>query len=81
LEAAKAFFRSRKAVTDITPARATTDGHDSYPRAIRIELDEAVKHRTNQYLNNRIEQDHRGIKGRYGPMRGGVGALGAQRVR
>jgi hypothetical protein len=21
-------------------------------------------------LNNRIEQDHRGIKGRYGPMRG-----------
>src|SRR5277367_3817698 len=29
-----------------------------------------IKHRTNQYLNNRIEQDHRGIKGRYGPMRG-----------
>jgi putative transposase len=29
-----------------------------------------VKHRTNQYLNNRIEQDHRGVKGRYGPMRG-----------
>jgi len=24
----------------------------------------------NQYLNNRIEQDHRGIKGRYQPMRG-----------
>jgi putative transposase len=43
---------------------------DSYPRAIRTELDEGVKHRTNQYLNNRIEQDHRGIKGRYGPMRG-----------
>jgi putative transposase len=39
-------------------------------RAIRTELDEGVKHRTNQYLNNRIEQDHRGIKGRYGPMHG-----------
>jgi transposase-like protein len=70
MEAAKAFFRSAKAVTGVTPARVTTDGHDSYPRAIRTELDEGVKHRTNQYLNNRIEQDHRGIKGRYGPMRG-----------
>ena len=70
MEAAKAFFRSAKAVTGVTPARVTTDGHDSYTRAIRTELDEGVKHRTNQYLNNRIEQDHRGIKGRYGPMRG-----------
>jgi putative transposase len=57
-------------VTGVTPARVTTDGNDSYPRSIRTELDEGVKHRTNQYLNNRIEQDHRGIKGRYGPMRG-----------
>jgi putative transposase len=70
MEAAKAFFRSAKAVTGVTPARVTTDGHDSYPRAIRTELNESVKHRTNQYLNNRIEQDHRGIKGRYRPMRG-----------
>jgi transposase-like protein len=23
-----------------------------------------------EYLNNRIERDHRGIKGQYGPMRG-----------
>jgi putative transposase len=68
--AAKAFFRSAKAVTGVIPAWVTTDGHDSYPLAIRAELDEDVKHRTNQYLNNRIEQDHRGIKGRYGPMRG-----------
>ena len=29
-----------------------------------------MKHRTNQYLNNMIEQDHRGIKQRYRPMRG-----------
>ena len=70
MAAAKAFFRSAKAVTGVTPARVTTDGHDSYPRAIRTELDAGVRHRTNQYLNNRIEQDHRGIKGRYGPMRG-----------
>jgi putative transposase len=70
MAAAKAFFQSAKTVTGITPARVTTEGHDSYPRAIRTELGEAVRHRTNQYLNNRIEQDHRGIKGRYQPMRG-----------
>jgi putative transposase len=70
MAAAKAFFRSAKVVTGIAPARVTTDGHDSYPRAIRTELGPGVKHRTNRYLNNRIEQSHRGIKGHYGPMRG-----------
>jgi putative transposase len=70
MAAAKVFFRSAKAVTGVTPARVTTDGHDSYPRAMQTELDAGVKHRTSQYLNDRIEQDHRGIKGRYGPMRG-----------
>jgi hypothetical protein len=48
----------------------TTGGHDAYPRAIREELGVDVKHRTNRYLNNWIEQDHREIKQRYGPMRG-----------
>ena len=48
----------------------TTDGHDSYPRAIREALGSDVLHRTNRYLNNRLEQDHRGIKQRYYPMRG-----------
>jgi len=70
MAAVKAFFRSAKAVTGITPARVTTDGHDSYPRAIRTELGRHVRHRTSRYLNNRLEQGHRGIKGRYRPMRG-----------
>ena len=35
--AATAFFRTAKAVTGVTSARVTTDGHDSYPRAIRTE--------------------------------------------
>src|SRR3954470_23954367 len=70
MEAARAFFRSAKAVTGITPDRATTDGHHSYPRAIRTTLGKRVRHRCSQYLNNRLEQDHRGIKGRYRPMRG-----------
>jgi putative transposase len=66
----QAFFRSAKAVTGITPDRVTTDGHDSYPRAIRTELGKDVRHRPSAYLNNRLEQDHRGIKGRYRSMRG-----------
>lgn len=70
MAAAKAFFRSAKAVTGVTPDRVTTDGHDSYLRAIRAELGRGVRHRTSRYLNNRLEQDHRGIKGRYRPMRG-----------
>jgi putative transposase len=70
MKAAKAFFRSAKSVTGVTPDRVTTDGHDSYPRAIRTTLGKRVRHRTSRYLNNRLEQDHRGIKGRYRPMRG-----------
>src|SRR3954464_8409347 len=70
MAAAQAFFRSAKAVTGVTPDRVTTDGHDSYPRAIRTELGQDVRHRTSRYLNNRLEQDHRGLKGRYRPMRG-----------
>ena len=70
MAAAKAFFRAAKAVTGVTPDRVTTDGHDSYPRAIRTGLGRGVRHQTSRYLNNRLEQDHRGIKGRYRPMRG-----------
>lgn len=46
MKATKAFFRSAIAVTGITPDRVTTDSHDSYPRAIRTELGEGVRHRT-----------------------------------
>ena len=79
MAAAKAFFRSAKSVTGVTPARVTTDGHDSDPRAIRTTLGKTVRHRTNRYLNNRLEQDHRGIKGRYRSMRGFKCPLSAER--
>ncbi len=45
-------------------------GHDAYPRAIRRTLGRQVVHRRSRYLNNRLEQDHRGIKQRYYPLRG-----------
>jgi transposase-like protein len=68
--AAKTFFRSAMAVTGVTPDRVTTDGHDAYPRAIQTVFGDRVRHRKNRYLNNRLEQDHRGIKGRCRSMLG-----------
>ncbi|WP_284945153.1 IS6 family transposase [Acidisoma cladoniae] len=70
MQAAKAFFRSARATMGIRPDLVMTDGHGSYPRAIRIVLGKTVQHRTSVYLNNRLEQDHRGIKGRIRCMRG-----------
>jgi putative transposase len=64
MAAATAFFRSAKATAGFRPDRVTTEGHGSYPKAIRMTLGRTVRHRTSAYLNNRLEQDHRGIKGR-----------------
>src|ERR671932_1515645 len=52
MAAAQAFFRSAKSVTGITPGQVTTDGHGSYPRAIRSTLGRRVVHRTSAYKNN-----------------------------
>jgi putative transposase len=70
MAAAKGILSIHQDSHRITPDRVTTDGPDSYPRAVRTTLGEDVQHRTSRYLNNRLEQDHRGIKGRYQPMRG-----------
>jgi putative transposase len=52
------------------PERITTDGHNAYSGAIKAELGEAVRHQTNRYLNNHLEQDHRSSKKRTPPMGG-----------
>jgi transposase-like protein len=70
MAAARRFFAAALEVAGQAPERVTTDGHDAYPRAIRETLGPEVQHRTSRYKNNRIEQDHRGIKQRYYPMRG-----------
>src|SRR5258708_17854005 len=64
MNAAKQFFTRAVAVVGHAPASVTTDGHRSYPRAIRETLGNEAIHRTNVYLNTRREQDHRGIKQR-----------------
>src|SRR3954449_5222200 len=70
MAAAQRFFRSAQSMVNATPTQVTTDGHDSYPRAIREVLGPDVQHRCSAYLNRRIEQDHRGVKQRYYPMLG-----------
>ena len=68
--AARRFLRRLVDVAEARPLRVTTDRHPAYPRAIRWILGRRVWHRRQQYLNNFIEQDHRGVKQRYYPMRG-----------
>jgi putative transposase len=68
MAAALRFFRGALSVVNTTPRQVTTDGHDSYPRAIREVLGGKVEHRCSAYLNRRIEQDHRAVKQRYYPM-------------
>ena len=51
------------------------DGYAASHRAVRemAKEDEAWRHtqlRSSKYLNNLIEQDHRGVKSRTGPMLG-----------
>jgi putative transposase len=79
MAAAQAFFRSARSVTGLAPDRVTTDGHGSYPRAIRATLGRRVAHRTSAYKNNRLEQDHRGVKGRIRCMRGFKSFASAER--
>jgi putative transposase len=79
LAAATAFFKQAVDTVGGKPERVTTDGNDAYPRAIRRTLGRQVEHRTNKYLNNRIEQDHRAVKQRYYPMRGFGSFAGAAR--
>ncbi len=62
MEAAQRFFKQAVAVVGSVPEQVTTDGHTSYPRAIRETMGSNVQHRTSNYLNNRLEQDHRGIR-------------------
>ena len=69
LLSAKAFFKQAIATIGLKPDRVTTDKHVSYRRAVRQMVGRKACHRTSQNLNNRIEQDHRGIKQRCFPIR------------
>lgn len=71
--AAKAFLR--KAMREQrTPTKITLDAYRASHRAVADlktgELPKRVQVRSSKYLNNTIEQDHRRVKHRLGPMLG-----------
>ncbi|MBW8036766.1 MAG: IS6 family transposase, partial [Planctomycetes bacterium] len=68
--AARCFLRRLLDSAGQKPLRMTTDKHPAYTKAIRWIVGHKVLHRQNQYLNNRMEQNHRPIKQRYYPMLG-----------
>ena len=70
MDAAKRFFKQAVDVVGHAPERVTTDGDDSYPRAIRETLGSDVLHRTNRYLNNRLEPGPPWHQTAHYPMRG-----------
>jgi transposase, IS6 family len=62
-----------------------TDRLKSYPGALREmkragELGRFVRHRRGRWLNDRVEQDHRRVKRRTGPMLGLQGFWTARRT-
>ncbi len=69
-DAARRFLRRLIDGQGRKPLRVTTDKHPAYRKAIRWIVGRKALHRTNQYLNNRIEQHHRPIKQRSYPMLG-----------
>ena len=73
--AAKAFFRESMNTQGSAPRTITLDGYAASHRAVREmktdgQLPANTKVRSSKYLNNLIEQDHRGVKLRIGPMLG-----------
>jgi len=73
VSAAKAFFKKAIKHEGQPPLTITLDGYAASHRAVREMrtdglLPTRTKLRSSKYLNNVIEQDHRGIKFRIGPM-------------
>src|ERR1700733_13941941 len=73
--AAKAFFRRASSAQGRLPHKITLDGYQASHGAAKEALGEhpegnQCEIRSSKYLNNLIEQDHRSIKLRLGPMLG-----------
>ena len=73
--AAKAFLKKAMKTQRRAPTSITLDGYAATQRAVREmkadgSLPKDTKQRCSKYLNNMIEQDHRGVKQRIGAMLG-----------
>jgi transposase-like protein len=75
VRASLTFFRKAVKSQGSTPTTITLDGYAASHRAVREmqadgQLAAVTELRSSKYLNNLIEQDHRGVKLRIGPMLG-----------
>ena len=75
MAATKAFFRKAIKSQQRCPRTIALDGYAASHRAVRelkadCSLPEETKLRSSKYLNNLIEQDHRGVKQRIAVMLG-----------
>jgi putative transposase len=69
-EAANAFFQQCFDTTCVLPDQITVDKERALANGINHTFHGAVDIRDNKFMNNRLEQDHRGIKDWYRNMRG-----------
>ncbi len=69
-KAATIFFKQCLQTTGITPSQITTDKEPGFADAIKSAFGLKTIHRDVKYLNNRMEQNHRGVKSWYRPMKG-----------
>ncbi len=68
--AAEEFFKQSAKTTGVYPEQMTTDKEPALYGAIENVFGDYTTHRDNKYMNNGIEQSHRGIKSRYSVMKG-----------
>jgi transposase-like protein len=69
-EAAEIFFRQAATTCGVYPYCITTDKEPALYKAIENTFSDYTDHRDNTFMNNHIEQDHRGIKSRVKVMKG-----------
>ena len=69
-KAAENFFTQAAKTTGVYPEKITTDKEPALYQAIDNVFGDYTDHRDNKFMNNRLEQDHRGIKSRYRSMKG-----------
>jgi len=69
-KAAEDFFTQAAKTTGVYPEKITTDKEPALSSAIDNVFGDYTDHRDNKFMNNRLEQDHRGIKSRFKVMKG-----------
>ena len=69
IKKSQAFFEQAAQTSGVIPNQVTTDKEAALYPAMNSVFPADTKHRDSKYMNNRIEQNHRGIKSRYKVMK------------